>query len=104
MARIRDIANEAKTMPRFDFIAHFVQGATRTKGQREPVAGMQVKRLGDGWTYTFMGKPATRPLSTHALYEEMRRNELNFYVRQAEEFRIDVLSETVILPPGTVSA
>jgi hypothetical protein len=91
-------------MDRFAFIANFVKGATRTKEQREPVLGMQVVKLRDGWSYTFGGVVMTPPLSPRGLYERILRNDLNFYVRQAEDFRADVLTESPAMAPGTVSA
>ena len=102
MTRIRDIAKEARSMDRFTFIANFVAGATRTKEQREPVLGMQVVRLKGGWSYRFGGVAMTPPLTARELYERILRNDLNHYVRQAEDLRADILSEVPPLPPGTV--
>jgi hypothetical protein len=102
VTRIRDIANEARSMGRFDFIANFVAGATRNKEQRKPVDGWQLRRIGNGWGLMWNGMYMTSAKTSHEAYEAMRRGELNFYVRQAEDLRADVLTEEPALPPGTV--
>ena len=83
-----DLASEARAHDRFTFIARFVARATATAKGRTLSNGMQVKRLGAGWTYTMAGLQSTPgAVDAARLFDMIRRTPLNFYVKQAEDLR-----------------
>jgi len=86
-----DIYQAARQLDRFDFIAVFVARMTKTSANREAVNGMIVRPKDRGWTYGFHGGPASTsgPIDSAALFDAIRRTDLNFYVRQAEDYRVD---------------
>lgn len=88
-----DVEQAARDLSRFDFIAVFCARKTRTKADREAVNGMYVKPSAGGWIYGFAGMPEPStpyPVDSAALYDMIRRTDLNFYARQADDFRVDV--------------
>ena len=89
-----DMAEAARHLPRFDFIAHYLVWATRAKERRRLAEDMQVRRTRDGWVYGFVGYPPSSPptLDANRLFENVRRTPLDHYVREAEAFRVYVLS------------
>jgi len=89
-----DVQRAARELQRFDFIASFVARMTRRKAGRATVNGMQVKRVKGKWVYGFppeLWNPPARDAA--ALYDTIRRSPLNYYVRQAEDLRDELLSE-----------
>ena len=92
-----DVQQAAKEMDRFEFIAYFVARQTRKKAGRQLTDGQWVKNTPKGWVIlqSEMSNlplyPPTRDLNK--LYEAMRRGPLNFYVRDAEGLRSDILTE-----------
>lgn len=88
-----DMADNARTLSRFEFIAFFTAHATRTAEGRKIVEGLQVKKTAQGWTYGVAGHTALlgEPSDAHRLFENIRRGLLVEYVRQAEDFRSYVL-------------
>lgn len=89
-----DVAQAAKNMDRFEFIAYFVARQTRLKKNRRPSEGYWVKKTSKGWA-VFMNDallyPPTKNFST--LFETMRRSPLNYHVEQAEHLRMDILTD-----------
>ena len=89
--RGRDLTGElARTLPRFEFIAHWLAVVTKKKENRGPL-GLYVKHVGkkwqvvspiDGGTVTF---ETTNPA---LLFDYARRGQLGREIRNAEEFRI----------------
>ncbi len=88
LSKLWDLTSEARGHDRFAFIARFVARSTATAKGRALSNGMQVKPLGAGWTYTMAGLQATPgPVTPAKLFDAIRRTDLNFYVKQAEDLR-----------------
>ena len=93
--RTWDIEGAARRMSRFEFIAHYVARKTRTAEDREIVNRMSVQPVAGGmWIYLLGKLPACQPTTPEKLYDMIRRTDLNYYVRQAEDYREDVLTAT----------
>lgn len=80
---------DARRMPRFDFIAHWLVVVTKKKGNRG-LLGLWVRRRGQsyevvspigGGTVTYATK------SPDLLFDYVRRGQLGTHVRDADEFR-----------------
>lgn len=86
--------NLAKTMSRHEWIATWVAYQTRTKAGQSLAAGMQVKKVRGGWVYRFANSvgDCCRVTTADILYDMIRRNDLGYFVRDAENIRIDVLT------------
>jgi len=104
-ARLWDGVRAAQELDRFTFIVLFVARMTRRKVDRDVTEGYMVHRTRGGWVYGWGTRPddwLNRPTKdAYRLYDMIRRTPLNFYVRQAEEFRIDVHERQ---PFGTADA
>jgi hypothetical protein len=81
---------QAREMPRFEFIAHWLAVVTRKKANRGPL-GLYVRRVGKRWqvvspvgggTVTYQ---ATDPA---LLFDYARRGQLGTHIRDAEDFRV----------------
>lgn len=79
---------DARELPRFDFIARYLVVSTRKKADRALVKGKQVRRIGGLWQVLYgNGLVEYETLDAGRLFDYVRRGPLNYYVRQAEEFR-----------------
>jgi hypothetical protein len=88
--RVHDVATEAKTMGRFDFIALFVSRCTARQAGREVTSGLYVRKTSAGWVYGFKGgADLCAPTTTDRLVDVIRRTALNHYVQMAEDFRYE---------------
>lgn len=85
-----DVGHYAKTLPRFEFILHYVARMTRLKKNRDLVNEMGLKYGKKGWYYTVGGTPASNPTKDAGkVYDMIRRTALNYYVQQAEDLRAE---------------
>ncbi len=84
-------------LPRFEFIAGFLEMATRKKEGRALTQGYQVKRKGKNWqviqTLVAGGTIAYETDDAGKLYDYVRRGPLNYFIRHAEDMRTDALSK-----------
>ena len=81
---------QARTMPRFEFIAHWLAIVTRKKKDRGPL-GLYVRRVGKRWQVVSPvgGGTVTYETTDPALlFDYVRRGQLGSNVRDAEEFRV----------------
>lgn len=93
--RVYDVAAEAKTMDRFDFVALFVSRCTARKDGRLATSGLQVRKTGAGWVYGWAGgADLCAPGTAARVVDAIRRTALNHYVQMAEGFRIDANMES----------
>lgn len=80
---------QARTLPRFEFIAHWLAVVTKKKENRGPL-GLYVKRAGKRWQIV---SPVDGGTVTHEtadpalLFDYARRGQLGSHIRDAEEFR-----------------
>ena len=97
-----DFVQSARTDSRFDYIARYVERETSTKAGRALTGGMWVRKVPHGWSYGF--RSTTLPMETvptsRDLYELILRSPINYFVRKAEAFRADVLTESTKPPYG----
>ena len=80
---------QARAMPRFDFIAHWLAVVTKKKENRGPL-GLYVKRVGKRWQIVSPvgGGTVTYETADPALlFDYARRGQLGPHIRDAEEFR-----------------
>lgn len=80
---------QARKMPRFEFIAHWLVVVTRKKDNRGPL-GLYVKRAGKRWqVMSPVGGGAVTYETTDPalLFDYARRGQLGEHIRRAEEFR-----------------
>lgn len=80
---------QARTLPRFDFIAHWLAVVTRKKENRGPL-GLHVKHVGTRWQVVSPvgGGTVTYETTDPALlFDYARRGQLGPHIRDAEEFR-----------------
>jgi hypothetical protein len=80
---------QAREMPRFDFIAHWLVVVTRKKANRNRL-GLYVKRVGKRWQVVSPvgGGTVTYETTDPALlFDYARRGQLGRDIRDAEEFR-----------------
>ena len=80
---------QARAMPRFDFIAHWLTVVTTKKENRGPL-GLYVKRVGKRWQIVSPvgGGTVTYETADPALlFDYARRGQLGPHIRDAEEFR-----------------
>jgi hypothetical protein len=80
---------QARAMPRFEFIAHWLAVITRKKANRGPL-GLYVKRTGKRWQVmsSIGGGTVTYETTDPALlFDYARRGQLGPHIRDAEEFR-----------------
>lgn len=80
---------QARAMPRFEFIAHWLAVVTRKKVNRGPL-GLHVKRVGKRWQVVspIGGGTVTYETTDPALlFDYVRRGQLGRDIRDAEEFR-----------------
>lgn len=81
--------DQARTLPRFDFIAHWLTIVTKKKENRGPL-GLYVKRVGKRWQIVSPvgGGTVTYETADPALlFDYARRGQLAAHIRDAEEFR-----------------
>ena len=89
-----DVEKAAREMGRHEFTAHFVARQTRKAENRGVTNGYQVVKKGSDFHYTQAGTGVhlSNPTRDHGkFYDMIRRTPLNHYVRQAEDFRAEVL-------------
>lgn len=81
---------QARTMPRFEFIAHWLEFVTRKKAGRELTQGKRVKHTREGlWQIVYSnGLVEYETPDVARLYEYARRGTLGWHIRNAEEFRV----------------
>ena len=80
---------QARSMPRFEFIAHWLTTVTKKKENRGPL-GLYVKRAGKRWQIVSPvgGGTVTYETADPALlFDYARRGQLGPHIRDAEEFR-----------------
>jgi hypothetical protein len=80
---------QARTLPRFDFIAHWLAVVTKKKENRGPL-GFWVKRVGKRWQIMSPVGGGTITFETDdpaLLFDYARRGQLGSHIRDAEEFR-----------------
>lgn len=90
---IWDVAKAAREMPRFEFILTFVQRQTTKKRDRDAVDGYRLLKSKRGWIVRYPnGIDLFGPSKDAAkAYDAVRRGPMNYYVRQAEDLRAEVL-------------
>lgn len=105
--RGRDLTGElARTLPRFEFIAHWLAVVTRKKENRGPL-GLYVKRVGKRWQVVSPIGGGTVMFETTdpaLLFDYARRGQLGHEIRRAEEFRILAFEAQPPTPPVAHSA
>lgn len=80
---------QARTMSRFEFIAHWLAVVTRKKANRGPL-GLYVKRVGKRWQVVSSiggGTVTYETTDPSLLFDYARRGQLGRDIRDAEEFR-----------------
>lgn len=80
---------QAREMPRFEFIAHWLVYVTRKKANRGPL-GLFVKRVGKRWQVVSPvggGTVMYQTTDPALLFDYARRGQLGRDIRDAEEFR-----------------
>lgn len=80
---------QARTLPRFDFIAHWLAVVTKKKVNRGPL-GLYVRRVGKRWQVVSSIGSGTVTYETTdpaLLFDYARRGQLGRDIRDAEEFR-----------------
>jgi len=94
-----DITGEqARSMPRFEFIAHWLAVVTRKKENRDLAQGKRVKRVGSRWQIVSPVGGGTVEYETpdaDRLFDYARRGPLGWHIRNAEEFRALAHQEAV---------
>ena len=81
---------QARAMPRFDFIAHWLAVVTKNKENREIAHGKRVRRVGKRWQVVSPIGGGTVEYETpdaDRLFDYARRGPLGWHIRNAEEFR-----------------
>ena len=81
--------DQARALPRFEFIAHWLAVVTKKKDNRGPL-GLYVKRVGKRWQIVSPvgGGTVTYETADPALlFDYARRGQLGSHIRDAEEFR-----------------
>jgi hypothetical protein len=85
---MRVTEQDARALPRFEFIARYLEVFTRKKVDRDLVGGKQVRRHGGKWQVLYRnGLVEYETPGADRLFDYVRRGPLNYFVRQAEEFR-----------------
>jgi hypothetical protein len=80
---------QAREMPRFDFIAHWLAIVTKKKQNRGPL-GLYVRRVGKRWQVMSPiggGTVTYETIDPALLFDYARRGQLGTHIRDAEEFR-----------------
>ena len=80
---------QARSMPRFEFIAHWLVVVTRKKDNRGPL-GLYVKRSGKRWQIVSPvggGTVTYQTTDPALLFDYARRGQLGTHIRDAEDFR-----------------
>ncbi len=81
---------QARTMPRFEFIAHFLTVVTRKKENREFAQGKRVRRVGARWQVVSpLGVVEYETPDADRLFDYARRGPLGWWIRKAEDFRVE---------------
>lgn len=79
---------QARTMPRFEFIAHWLAVVTRKKENRDLAQGKRVRRKRGLWQIVYSnGLVEYETPDADRLFDYTRRGPLNWHIRHAEEFR-----------------
>ncbi len=81
---------QARTFPRFEFIAHWLAVVTRKKENRDLAQGKRVRRVGKRWQVVSPFGGGTVEYETpdaDRLFDYARRGPLGWHIRNAEEFR-----------------
>lgn len=86
----RDVITEeqARSMPRFEFIAHWLAVVTRRKENRDLAQGKRVRRRRSRWQIVYPnGLVEYETSDADRLFDYARRGPLGWHIRKAEEFR-----------------
>lgn len=79
---------QARAMPRFEFIAHWLAKVTRKKENRELAMGKRVRKVGKRWQVVASnGAVEYESPDADRLFDYARRGPLGWWIRKAEEFR-----------------
>jgi hypothetical protein len=79
---------QARTMPRFEFIAHWLEAVTRRKEGRALTQGKRVKRTRGRWQIVYSnGLVEYETPDAALLFDYARRGPLGWHIRRAEDFR-----------------
>lgn len=85
---------QALTMPRFEFIAHFLWVVTRKKENRTLAHGKRVKHADGMWQIVYPnGLVEYETPDADRLFDYARRGPLGYFIRQAEDFRADAYQQ-----------
>lgn len=85
---------QARSMPRFEFIAHWLAMVTRKKENRELAMGKRVRRKGKLWqVVSTNGSVEYETPDADRLFDYARRGPLGWWIRKAEDFRIDAYQQ-----------
>lgn len=80
---------QARAMPRFEFIAHWLAVVTRKKENRTLAQGKRVRRAGNRWqVVSSNGSVEYATPDADRLFDYARRGPLGWHIRNAEEFRV----------------
>jgi hypothetical protein len=94
-ARDELTAEQARTMPRFEFIAHWLEVVTRDKENRNLTQGRRVKHTNGRWQIVYSnGFVEYETPEAEELFDYARRGPLARHIRRAEEFIILAYQET----------
>lgn len=86
---------QARDMPRFEFIAHWLATVTRKKENRELAMGKRVRRVGKLWQVVASnGAVEYETPEADRLFDYARRGPLGWWIRKAEEFRVEAYERT----------
>lgn len=80
--------DQARTLPRFDFIAHWLAVVTKKKENRDLAQGKRVRYRYGRWQIVYSnGLVEYETPDADRLFDYARRGPLNWHIRNAEEFR-----------------
>lgn len=86
--------DQARSMPRFEFIAHWLATVTRKKENRELAMGKRVRRKGKLWQVVSLnGAVEYETPDADRLFDYARRGPLGWWIRKAEDFRVDAYQQ-----------
>jgi plasmid stabilization system protein ParE len=85
---------QARSMPRFEFIAHWLATVTRKKENRDLAQGKRVRRKGKLWQVVSQnGAVEYETPDADRLFDYARRGPLGWWIRKAEDFRVDAYQQ-----------
>jgi hypothetical protein len=81
---------QARTMPRFEFIAHWLATVTKKKENRDLAQGRRVKHVRGQWQIVYpSGLVEYETPDADRLFDYARRGPLGWHIRRAEDFRAE---------------